>query len=56
MKTAQKETYTQWCLKYPWHVSDEPYPSDAQENCICECEFCKKHGKHAATRAAHLKV
>ena len=28
--------YTKWCVKYPWHVSDEPVPDD------CGCEYCAK--------------
>ena len=26
--------YTEWCVQYPWHVSDVPVPDD------CTCDYC----------------
>jgi hypothetical protein len=51
-----KETYTQWWIKHPWHVSNEPYPADKDGNCSCDCEYCKKRGEHKATLSVHLKA
>lgn len=48
-------SYTAWGIKYPWHVSDEPYPKDRKGNCTCKCVYCTKRPTHKATRAAHLK-
>lgn len=47
--------YTEWAVKYPWHVSDEPYPQDNNGNCTCECEYCQARHEHKATMEAHLK-
>lgn len=51
-------TYTQWYIKYPWHVSgskEGKYPHDRAGNCTCRCQYCVARGKHKATRAAHLR-
>jgi hypothetical protein len=50
-----KETYTEWRIKYPWHVSNEPYPKDKDGNCTCDCKYCIKYGVHTATREAHMQ-
>ncbi len=47
-------SYTAWGIRYPWHVSDTPYPKDRAGNCTCQCIYCRKRGKHLASRAAHL--
>ena len=47
--------YTRWGIKYPWHVSDDPYPKNKKGKCACKCAYCKKRGSHAATKKAHLK-
>jgi hypothetical protein len=56
MVTKNKESYTQWWIKYPWHVSGElegQYPSDEHGNCTCQCKGCLKH-EHKATKQAHM--
>jgi len=53
----QKESYTQWAIKYPWHVSGDKqgqYPKDTQGNCTCECEYCAKMYEHKANTKAHM--
>ncbi len=37
---------TQWGIKYPWHVSSEPYPVDDKGYCLCLCGYCIGYGKH----------
>ena len=49
----REETYTQWAVKYSWHVSDEPYPSNQEGDCTCDCEHCHARGAHKANREAH---
>jgi hypothetical protein len=51
------ETYTQWYIKFPWHVSGDKcyqYPKDDKGNCACTCKSCLKH-EHKATREAHMR-
>jgi hypothetical protein len=57
MKTNIRETYTQWAIKYPWHVGGNQtyqYPYDEKGTCICQCEGCLKKGTHPATTHAHM--
>ena len=54
-KVDKALSYTQWGIKYPWHVSAIPYPKDKDGNCTCKCVYCRKRGKHKSTRVAHLK-
>jgi len=37
--------YTQWCIKYPWHVTKGmPVPDN------CGCEYCTKEQKKKAKK------
>ena len=56
--TDKALSYTQWAIKYPWHVSgtmDGKYPRTASGKCACKCVYCRQRGVHGATRVAHLK-
>jgi hypothetical protein len=53
------QTYTQWYIQFPWHVSGDKeyqYPKDDHGDCTCQCEYCKKMGAHKATRKAHTQA
>jgi hypothetical protein len=42
-------SFTQWAIKYPWHVSGEQagkYPLNADGNCSCQCQWCLADGTH----------
>lgn len=57
MVTKNKETYTEWWIKYPWHVSGEmegKYPHDEQGNCTCTCKYCTEMYEHKATKNGHM--
>lgn len=54
-RADKASTYTEWGIRYPWHVSDTPYPKDKNGNCACKCVYCRRRGEHKATRKAHLK-
>ena len=58
MRGDKALSYTEWAIKYPWHVSgprEFKYPKDKRGNCTCRCVYCRKRGVHKTTRAAHLK-
>ena len=43
MKGDNKLTYTQWWIKYPWHVSGTPESGKVPPD--CQCEYCIKRRK-----------
>ena len=47
--------YTQWAIKYPWHVSgakEGKYPKDSKGYCTCTCQYCKRKTHKVTTRLA----
>ena len=45
-KADKKLNFTQWGIKYPWHISMKPYPVNEKGYCQCQCYYCLVHGQH----------